>query len=132
MIKKITIGILFFMALNVFSFINANPACASEIQNPNASYELYRTDNIYNVLKLNTRNGIITQVQIGVNKDGGRMEVYINSEPLVSTEEQQNGRFALYPTGNLYNFILLDRISGRTWQVQWHTKPDYRYITRIS
>ena len=132
MFKKVTIGILFFMALNVFSLVNVYPACASEIQNPNAAYEIYRTDNLYNVLKLNTRNGIITQVQIGVNKDSTQMETYINDEPLVSIEEQQNGRFALYPTGNMYNFVLLDRISGQTWQVQWHTKPDYRYITRIS
>ena len=130
MIKKATIGILFFMVLNVFSFIS--PVYASEIQNPNAVYEIYGTTNIYNVLKLDTRNGIITQIQIGMNKSSSQMEVYINDKSLVSIEEQQNGRFALYPTGNMYNFVLLDRISGKTWQVQWHTKPDYRYITRIS
>lgn len=132
MVKKATIGILFFMALNLFSFTNITPAHASEIQNPNAIYELYRTENFYNLLKLNTRNGCVTQVQIGIGKDGGRMEVNINSDPLVGVEEQQSGRFALYPTGNIYNFILLDRISGRTWQIQWHTKPDNRFITPIS
>ena len=130
MFKKITIGILFIMVLNAFSFVS--PVYASEIQTPNAIYEIYRTENLYNVLKLNTRNGCITQVQIGVGKNGGRMEVTVNDLPLVGVEEQQNGRFALYPTGNMYNFVLLDRISGKTWQVQWHTDPDNRFIMSIS
>lgn len=130
MFKKAIIGILFIMALSVFSFIN--PVYASEIQNPNATYEIYRTENMYNVLKLNTRNGCVTQVQIGVGKNGGRMEVTVNDVPLVGVDEQQSGRFALYPTGNMYNFILLDRISGKTWQVQWHTNPDNRFIMPIS
>ena len=28
-------------------------------------------------------------------------------------------RFKLYPTQNIYTFLLLDTINGRTWQVQW-------------
>ena len=29
------------------------------------------------------------------------------------------GRFELYPTKNVYNFIMLDTATGSTWQVQW-------------
>ena len=40
----------------------------------------------------------------------------------------QNGRFKLYPTGNMYNYIMVDVIDGRTWQVQWSTKENERIV----
>lgn len=43
----------------------------------------------------------------------------------------QNGRFELYPTGNMYNFILVDVIDGRTWQVQWNVDEENRMISRF-
>lgn len=43
----------------------------------------------------------------------------------------QNGRFKLYPTGNMYNFIMVDVIDGRTWQVQWNIDEDKRIISRF-
>ena len=43
----------------------------------------------------------------------------------------QNGRFKLYPTGNMYNFIMVDVIEGRTWQIQWSVKEDKRLVFRI-
>ena len=44
---------------------------------------------------------------------------------------QKNGRFKLYPTGNMYNFIMVDVISGRTWQVQWNTDENKRIVDRF-
>ncbi len=38
---------------------------------------------------------------------------------LVPLIKEENDRFALYPTQNIYTFILLDQVDGRTWQVQW-------------
>ena len=43
----------------------------------------------------------------------------------------QNGRFKLYPTENTYNFIMVDVIDGRTWQVQWNIDYDKRLCIRI-
>ena len=43
----------------------------------------------------------------------------------------QNGRFKLYPTGNMYNFVMVDVIDGRTWQVQWNIDYDKRLCYRI-
>jgi hypothetical protein len=43
----------------------------------------------------------------------------------------KNGRFKLYPTGNMYNFIMVDVINGKTYQVQWSTKKDSRLVFRI-
>ena len=50
---------------------------------------------------------------------------------LLVWEIAQNGRFKLYPTGNLYNFIMVDVIDGRTWQVQWNIDYDKRLCIRI-
>jgi len=41
---------------------------------------------------------------------------------------QQNGRFKLYPTENTYNFIMVDVIDGRTWQVQWNIDDDNKRL----
>ena len=43
----------------------------------------------------------------------------------------QNGRFKLYPTDNMYNFIMVDVINGSTWQVQWSTKENKRLVMGI-
>ena len=43
----------------------------------------------------------------------------------------KNGRFKLYPTGNMYNFIMVDVIDGRTWQVQWNNDKNKRIVDRF-
>ena len=50
---------------------------------------------------------------------------------LKNSTKAQNGRFFLYPTENIYNFILLDQIDGRTWQVQWNYDDNKRIIFPI-
>ena len=44
---------------------------------------------------------------------------------------QKNGRFKLYPTGNMYNYIMVDVVDGRAWQVQWSTKKNERLVRRF-
>ena len=85
-------------------------------------YKVYRTSNIYNSLKLDTATGRITALQIGINNDKSRFE-YLVCDALFPSGEI-NGRFELYPTGNNYNFILIDTIVGLTFQVQWSTEKD--------
>ena len=36
--------------------------------------------------------------------------------------------FRLYPTENMYTFLLLDTLDGRVWQVQWSTQSNHRGI----
>ena len=43
----------------------------------------------------------------------------------------ENGRFKLYPTGNMYNFIMVDTIDGRTFQVQWSIKEEERIVSQF-
>ena len=93
-------------------------------------YRLFPTQNMWTFIKLNTRNGEIWQVQFDV-KDNNRFETYLNLLPLASIDKEVNGRFTLYSTQNIYTFILLDQLDGRTWQVQWSIEPENRLIVPI-
>lgn len=99
-------------------------------QDPKANFRLYKTKNMYNFIKLDTRTGQMELVQWSVK--GNRMSYKLSDRVLVSSpEEQIPGRFTLYATTNIYQFVLLDQIDGRTWQVQWDTNKEYRWIQRI-
>lgn len=95
------------------------------------AYELFPTQNMWTFLKLDTRNGKIYQVQFDVQGDN-RMETVLNDQPLVANGEEIYGRFTLYATQNIYNFVLLDKVNGKTWQVQWSIDDDKRGIVPIS
>jgi len=81
-------------------------------------YRLFATRNMYTFIKLNTRNGQMWQVQWNMERNK-RFETTLSDISRINGDEEKNGRFFLYPTTNIYTFILLDQINGRTWQVQW-------------
>lgn len=60
------------------------------------------------------------QVQWDTGKN--QFETPLSLTTRVSSEEEKIERFFLYPTQNIYNFILLDQIDGRVWQIQWSTE----------
>lgn len=93
----------------------------------NVRYKMFPTENIWTFLKLDTRSGRMWQVQYSIN-DNYRGEVELNNTSLVSDEVAENGRFTLYPTKNMYNFILLDQIDGKMWQVQWSIDEGNRVV----
>jgi hypothetical protein len=49
----------------------------------------------------------------------------------VSKENESAGRFKLFPTENIYNFLLLDQIGGSVYQVQWSFELKNRGIVAI-
>ena len=88
---------------------------------------MYQTENTYNLLKLDTRQGQVWQVQYRMN-DVKAAVIPLNFG-LVSMDDGWDGRFELCPTKNIHTFILLDTGTGDTWQVQWSTKGyDYRFV----
>lgn len=104
-------------------------------------YKMYQTENIYNLLKLDTWTGRVWQVQWGDTNE--RVEVMINYRDLrdwpTGKEDEyeyaaknRNGRFEMYPTKNIYTFILLDTFSGKTYQVQWSTGYGGRFCEPIT
>lgn len=94
-------------------------------------YRLFSTRNMYTFIKLDTRNGQMWQVQWSTKGNDYRFETTLSSISRVNKEDEKNGRFFLYPTTNIYNFILLDQIDGRAWQVQWGNKEEDRMVIRI-
>lgn len=94
------------------------------------AYRLFSTRNMYTFIKLDTRNGQMWQVQWSLKGSEYRFETTLSDISRVNKAEERIGRFFLYPTINMYNFILLDQIDGRTWQVQWG-KEEERAVIRI-
>jgi hypothetical protein len=100
-------------------------------QDPKANFRLYKTKNTYNFIKLDTRTGQMEMVQWST-KSGGTFTYPLSIEKRVySVEDEIPGRFTLYATTNFFNFVLLDQIDGRTWQVQWSTEPNDMMVIRI-
>lgn len=95
-------------------------------------YKLYETENIYTFILLDTKTGKIEQVQWSLDKDK-EFSVSINDDDLskYSSRYYEPGSFELYPTKNMYQFILLDKEDGRKWHVQWGTERNKRWIRRI-
>ena len=103
----------------------------TELVTPSA-YKLYATENMWTFLELDTATGIIWQVQYSVKGDDYRFKSTLNRFSLLPEGQKEiAGRFELYKTQNLYNFILVDTRDGRTWQVQWSTEPENRGIMPI-
>jgi hypothetical protein len=116
--KRLIISILICL-ISITTFAQSSPDVP--IQNiatdSGVVYRLFATRNMYIFIKLNTRNGQMWQIQWGMDSDN-RFESTL-WKPLVNENEEKNGRFFLYPTTNIYTFILLDQINGKMWQVQW-------------
>ena len=92
-------------------------------QNPNATYRLFPTTNMWIFIKLNTADGRMWLVQYSTTA-GDQVEIPLSRIERAEESEKKDGRFTLYATQNMYNFILLDQIDGRVWQVQWSTEGD--------
>lgn len=105
-------------------------ALLKTIMNDCPAYELYRTDNMWTFLKLETSTGKIWQVQYAVG-DGDAFQVVLNDISLAFDGMETAGRFKLHPTDNIYNFLLLDTHTGSVWQAQWSQNPDNRGVIPI-
>lgn len=97
-----------------------------------ARFKLFPTQNIWTFIKLDTQTGEMWQVQYSVDGDKRRFEYELNPNSLIANAKKVNGRFVLYPTQNIYNFILLDQIDGKTWQVQWSFDEENRAVLPIN
>ncbi len=121
------------LSFHSFSQISDIPYAPQSVSEPQdgAVYKLFPTSNMWTFLKLDTRNGRVWQVQFSVKGSDYRFETPLSTTYRVEITKEKNGRFTLYPTTNIYNFILLDQIDGRTWQVQWGTEYKDRGVFPI-
>lgn len=101
----------------------------SNYQSPVPSkFRLYPTKNIFIFLRLNTSTGFIDLVQIA-NRDVPSSIVKLSESPLVL--DGPVDRFTLYPTPNIWTFLLLDQVEGTPYLVHWSTEPDKRIVMKI-
>ena len=146
--KKLAIIFLsLFMAIGAFAQNKANTQSTTKIANDSTlikihdmlddidyringfdRFKLYATENIYNFLLLDTETGKIDIVQWSLD-DGKEGSATINDKDL--SLDTGCGTFELYPTKNLYQFLLLDKVTGRKRHVQWGFKASERWIKRI-
>jgi hypothetical protein len=129
--KTILITLLLLFTSN-FLFAQTTSEVPTQIVSTDSAvtYRLFSTRNMYTFIKLDTRNGKMWQVQWSNKGKEYRFESTLSDISQVNKDEEKNGRFFLYPTTNIYTFILLDQIDGRAWQVQWG-KEDERLVIRI-
>lgn len=124
---------ILFICVFVFVFNNlfADTPISEPSQEPIVPYRLFRTTNYWTFIELNTITGQMWQIQFDIEGDN-RGSVLLNSQDLSEGKENISGRFTLYPTMNIYTFILVDQIDGSTWQVQWSFEEENRLILPIS
>lgn len=94
-------------------------------------YALYKTENMWTFIKLDTQTGRMWQVQWSLDDPDEMFQVDLNLRNLAIGKEKKNGRFKLVPTTNMWNFLLLDQIDGDVWQVQWSQEPKNRIVIKI-
>ena len=139
--KFVLLIALIAIALSGYSQTTKNSSCDSTLAiitkqldniefriNGKDRFKLYPTDNIYTLLKLDTATGKIDQLQWSLDSDN-EGTIPINSDDL--SYNSGSGTFELYPTKNMYQFILLDKVTGRQSHVQWGMDLSKRWIRAI-
>ena len=96
-------------------------------QDTKVPFRLFPTSNNSIFLKLDTRTGQIWGVQYSTESSYAKwiqqaFSWAIDDSPLIVSNNENIGRFTIYPTSNYFNFILLDQYTGETWQVQYSLK----------
>ena len=102
--------------------------------NSTLRYKLYPTFNMWTYLKLDTQTGRVSMLQFSTNSPSEEGEVYIGCPMEIYVgSDAQNGRYELYPTTNLWTFLMIDQINGNTYHIQWSNKDlQYNQLYRIN
>lgn len=130
-----------FLCLMAFFVVSCNNTVKTESQVPTKAiqtntmdtprFKMIETENIHILLKWDTRTGKTWMVQYGLG-DTPAVENLIPRSNLLSEAESWNGRFELYPTKNMFNFIMVDTYGGNTYQVQWSIDDEYCFTSPIT
>jgi hypothetical protein len=132
---------------NMYTFIKLDTSNGLMWQ---VQYGVGDVERLQSVLSDWKRAKTVDEITEGYNKDYKYWEENYKNNTELSTEDIQyykpislekrltyetiakNGRFKLYPTQNIYNFMLLDVIDGFTYQVQWNIDKNKRLVWIIT
>lgn len=104
----------------------------NELNIASPRYKIYKTQNTYNLIRLDTATGAVWQVQYRMGTSQAMILEIDETSLLGYYEKEIPGRFELYETNNMYTYLLIDTQTGRVWQVQWNTEgPSKRFRERI-
>jgi hypothetical protein len=122
-----TITLLLLLLASSYVFADEDPPLDQCVSDPTgATYRIFQTRNIFTFLKLDTRIGMVWQVQWGENSN-----VAIVGVAESVGNKAHSGRFVLCPTKNIFTFMLLDQDDGNVYIVQWNNDPKKRFVERI-
>lgn len=135
MSKKLII--LLFSSTVAMGFVNqihaSNVASEStgilEDDNKSERFELYPTENVGIFLRLDKMTGCISLVQWSL-ESSKEFTMVLNDQNLATLSSVGNC-FKLYPTKNMFQFLLLDQSTGNMWHVQWGFKDGENWIKKI-
>lgn len=91
-------------------------------------WKIYPTENTHISILLNTGTGEMALIQWSLKS---KEEFIATLNPKKLSIFNTANTFELYPTSNMYQFLLLDKTFGRVWHVQWGTKREERWIREI-
>lgn len=91
-------------------------------------FKVYKTENLWTLLLLDTQTGRLWQAQYSMDKNSGQVVMPISTKVLASG---QDGRFDLTQTANIWTFILTDSKDGRLWQCQFSMNDTDRFCIPI-
>lgn len=122
---------LFLLLILFFcTFAFAETTRHDPIQDPKVPYRLYETTNVWTFIKLDTVTGKMWFIQYDP-QGNNRSSTVLSDKNLAENKKEIVGRFTLYPTNNMWNFILIDQYDGGTWQVQWAYDKESRFVLPI-
>lgn len=117
--------LIYLLLLFIFSFsaIHGENEKVVIPTNKSTNYALYPiATGVF--LRLDTRDGSIQAI---VPSDSKKNRV-LNSQPLVS--DNKPGRFELYPTDYIWDWLLFDNVTGEMWMLKWSAK--HNILSKIS
>lgn len=93
-------------------------------------FSLHETQNMWNFILLDSYTGRLWQLQYTVDKDSIRGLFIINEKDLA--DEKEKNLFYISPLTSMYQYYLINDITGEMWKFQWNTKgSDYRWIEKV-
>lgn len=93
-------------------------------------FKLHETENMWNFILLDSYTGRLWQLQYTVDKDSIRGLFIINEKDLA--DEKEKNLFYISPLTSMYQYYLINDMTGEMWKFQWSTKGnDYRWIERV-
>ena len=123
--KHTILAILIFLNINLFAQVQIE-----ENGNYIKKYSISPTIHWSYLIKLNTRNGQIWQIELN-HKKTNQFEIPATNLPLVEKTNEVDNRFKLFPADH-YNFLLLDQINGKIWQYTWDIRLEKNKISPIN